>query len=689
MFLHNTTKKLQQILSKTVWKTMWISCIVLAGFSPLVSLACTDDEPTSETTDETTQDSAPIGPFSTTIRLSELLPNPSTSETEDEYIELYNSGDESVDMAGWQLQDASGKTYTLSGTISAKHYYAWYRSDSIISLNNTGETVVLLQPDGTELDSVSYEDGADEDTSYALTDDDTWEWTTELTPYLANTFPTSVDTTEEAETTDTASNDEESEESSDEDAALPPSYEYSTDVALSELLPDPDGSDVTDEWIELYNAGETVDLYGWMLTDGGHEYVIDDSLDFQAGSYLTFPVTDTGISLNNSGETIQLYDPQNEVISEVEYPAAATGQSYALVNDTWQWTTTPTPAEANMITSAVEEVVTATTDDDDTVATTAAEDTEENGLSIAAVKQLASGETVTFMGVVLVLPDTYSSNYFYVQDETSGIQVYSSSKSFPTLAIGDVISITGKTSSSNGEAKINISSAEDLVVTDHVDAITPLAVDSYVAADAGRLVVVSGEVASKSGSTVVLDNDWNLYLKRGTDISSSLFIVGELVTVTGVLVSTDDAIQVWPRATTDISNDTAVTSVAAAMRDVVVPAAYASSDGQQIDLPISNSTPASQWRWLLWLAIAAGVIALSLQVVRVPWLKALVRNWIVVKAHAVAELLGQWVGSKKSTMDSNVQSQYRESRPAEKTTASSGSPGLPSAVTYVPIQSQR
>ena len=146
---------------------------------------------------------------------------------------------------------------------------------------------------------------------------------------------------------------------------------------------------------------------------------------------MTFPVTDTGISLNNSGETIQLYDPQNEVISEVEYPAAETGQSYALVSDTWQWTTTPTPDEANMITSAVDEVVADTADEDGTVTTTAEEVTEEGGLSIAAVKQLASGETVTFTGVVLVLPDTYSSNYFYVQDETSGIQIYSSSKSFP------------------------------------------------------------------------------------------------------------------------------------------------------------------------------------------------------------------------------------------------------------------
>ena len=180
-------------------------------------------------------------------------------------------------MADWQLQDASGKTYTLSGTISAKHYYAWYRSDSIISLNNTGETVVLLQPDGTELDSVSYEDGADEDTSYALTDDDTWEWTTELTPYLANTFPTAVEVTEETKTTDTdPDTDNDDEDNTEDDADLPPSYEYSSDVELSELLPDPEGSDATDEWIELYNAGETVDLYGWMLTDGGHEYVIDE-----------------------------------------------------------------------------------------------------------------------------------------------------------------------------------------------------------------------------------------------------------------------------------------------------------------------------------------------------------------------------------------------------------------------------
>src|SRR3989338_2243702 len=131
----------------------WVSCIGLISsipfLTPLLDWAeCTDEDGEEETT-------TTAGPYSTAIQLSELLPNPSTSETEDEFIELYNSGDEEVDLTGWQLVDESGQTHTIDGSIGAKRYYAWYRSDTKISLNNTGDTISLLQPDGTELDSIS------------------------------------------------------------------------------------------------------------------------------------------------------------------------------------------------------------------------------------------------------------------------------------------------------------------------------------------------------------------------------------------------------------------------------------------------------------------------------------------------------------------------------------------------------
>ena len=125
----------------------WTSCLVLASLIPSLTLAdCVEEEPTT----------TPSGPYSTAIKLSELLPNPSTSETADEFIELYNNGEEEVAVTGWQLIDASGQIFTLAGSIGAKRYYAWYRSDTKISLNNTGDTIALLQPDGTELDRVSY-----------------------------------------------------------------------------------------------------------------------------------------------------------------------------------------------------------------------------------------------------------------------------------------------------------------------------------------------------------------------------------------------------------------------------------------------------------------------------------------------------------------------------------------------------
>lgn len=650
-----------------LFRFWWIGCLGLISLFPSLTLAECPSE---------TETSVPAGPYSTDIQLSELLPNPSTSETEDEFIELYNDGAEEVDLTGWQIVDASGQAYTLADTISAGRYYAWYRSDTRISLNNTGDTVSLLQPDGTELDSVSYDDSVDDDTSYALTNDSTWEWTTELTPYLENTFPKIAKEEEEE-------GEVEQDETDDTDAPLEPSYEYTNDVTLSELLPDPEGSDTTDEWIELYNSGEEVDLYGWMLTDGGHEYVIDESLALTANSYLLFSVTTTGISLNNSGETIQLLDPQNEVISEVTYDAAPTGESYALVNDTWQWTTTLSPEDTNVITAPVSEEE---ADTEEAVESTTETTEQSTGVSLLAVKQLPSGEEVSVTGTVLVLPDTFSSNYFYMQDDTSGIQIYSSDKSFPDLTIGDVISVTGKTSTSNGEPKINIASENDIMVTDHVDAIAPLEIDSFVTADAGRLVQVSGEVESKSGSTITLDNAWDMYVKRGTDISTSVFVEGELVTVIGVLVSTDDAIQVWPRQTSDVINATTAVATTSALRDAVVTPAYAASD-HTVSIPAASQAP-EYGRWWIWLAVTAGIVALSLRLWRIVWLRTLVRNWIVARVRGWGGPLGRWAASKKSTTGLNDQNQYHESHPVGKTTVSITPLNPPSAVRYVPVPRQ-
>jgi hypothetical protein len=48
-----------------------------------------------------------VGPAAAQVRINELLPNPAGTDTDNEWLELYNPGPGSVDMTGWAIDDAA------------------------------------------------------------------------------------------------------------------------------------------------------------------------------------------------------------------------------------------------------------------------------------------------------------------------------------------------------------------------------------------------------------------------------------------------------------------------------------------------------------------------------------------------------------------------------------------------------
>ena len=81
-------------------------------------------------------------------------------DTGDEFIELLNLGPYPVSLVGWMLDDIPGagsKPYTLGQiTLAPGSYRAFFRSRTHLALNDSGDTVRLLAPDGRVVDSVSY-----------------------------------------------------------------------------------------------------------------------------------------------------------------------------------------------------------------------------------------------------------------------------------------------------------------------------------------------------------------------------------------------------------------------------------------------------------------------------------------------------------------------------------------------------
>lgn len=78
----------------------------------------------------------------------------------DEFIELYNAGNLPVRLLGWVLDDLEGagsKPYTLPDTILPPHgFLAFFRTRTRIALNDSGDTVRLLAPNGHVVDQIAY-----------------------------------------------------------------------------------------------------------------------------------------------------------------------------------------------------------------------------------------------------------------------------------------------------------------------------------------------------------------------------------------------------------------------------------------------------------------------------------------------------------------------------------------------------
>jgi len=126
----------------------------------------------------------------TVIKISEFLSDPEgeddTAMPNGEWVELYNSGNEDLDLLGFSFYDNSGSdadvvitnTTTGSGTVvKSKSYLIIYMNGVSGFLNNNGyDKIKLYDLQNNLIDEVSYE-GGDEGVSWSLSEDK-WQKTT-------------------------------------------------------------------------------------------------------------------------------------------------------------------------------------------------------------------------------------------------------------------------------------------------------------------------------------------------------------------------------------------------------------------------------------------------------------------------------------------------------------------------------
>jgi DNA/RNA endonuclease YhcR with UshA esterase domain len=297
----------------------------------------------------------PINPES--IVINEFVSDPTDTDTE--WIELYNNNDFSVDLSGWIIIDGAATATELDGTIEAKSLNPFFVLEKPKGqLNNSGDAIILKDDQENIIDEIYYGNwqapagtskapAASDPNSTAretngagtfiVTQTPTKGAANQITPLPVQTITTTI----------TDNNQEEIQ------------IDYKT-IIINEILPNPTGSDLTEEFIELKNIGTTpIDLAGYQLSDNSKMIFKISNKDYSsttilANEFFVIKRKISGLALNNDTDYVKLISPANKTLQTIKFsedPVIPENVSYShdLQND-WFWSTTLTPGRGNIIT---------------------------------------------------------------------------------------------------------------------------------------------------------------------------------------------------------------------------------------------------------------------------------------------------------------------------------------------------
>ena len=298
----------------------------------------------------------------------------------DEWIELYNNTNQDINLDGWELkaEDESLKI-NLAGIIPANGFNILERTDDDTlpkiladliykgSLGNSGENLKFYNSDGNLIDSVDCSKGwfgGDNETKQTMErknsrlpgfDPDNWQTSQNSsgTPKSQNSILIKDDSSLEPE------------------SQLLPQKEnqvlvYPSGIFINEILPNPEGPDETEEWIEIFNSNDfEVELYGWQLQDITGKttiYTFLKETKISAKGFLVFERPITKIILNNDGDGVKLVNPTGEMADEISFGKTEKGKSYnrtplessnedltGQADSGWVWSGNLTPGSENVV----------------------------------------------------------------------------------------------------------------------------------------------------------------------------------------------------------------------------------------------------------------------------------------------------------------------------------------------------
>jgi len=285
-----------------------------------------------------------------------------------EWIELYNTTKKEIDLEGWILtsQDNTPKI-SLKGKIPAEGFFLLERvndksvpniqADLIYrgALNNKGEFLKLLDKQKNLIDNVDCSNGwfaGDNSQKLTMERKDPQKPGSSLlnwqnsekpggTPKIQNSLPASNPFSLQQQETKTSSKKDSS---------------CSSNVFISEILPSPQGPDIENEWIELYNKNSfEINISDWKIEDEQgktNSYIFPKNTKIAPHGFLVLKRSQSKITLQNDKDSLLLSNNCGEIVDTISYDSTVLGNSFAKPNSfsiPAQWTKTPTPGTINKI----------------------------------------------------------------------------------------------------------------------------------------------------------------------------------------------------------------------------------------------------------------------------------------------------------------------------------------------------
>lgn len=297
-----------------------------------------------------------------------------------EWLELYNTTEQEIDISGWKLENAKAKKETLIipvGKIKPESYFLICQKEigncdlieSKLSLHNEynkNGKLILKAPAENLIDAAPEANkpkwpGGDNETKQTMErknpqspGSDSLNWQTSRnpggTPRAKNSLVVQIeDATQIVE---------------EKIKPKPQPIVYPSGVVINEILPSPEGPDDQEEWIELKNLNaQEVGLSQWKIRDTTGSittYTLPEGTKIGPQGFLVLSRPTTKITLNNGEDGLLLIQPNGNILDTVNYKKASKGQSYNLTllennsltgqaESGWVWSARLTPGSENII----------------------------------------------------------------------------------------------------------------------------------------------------------------------------------------------------------------------------------------------------------------------------------------------------------------------------------------------------